>query len=374
MSDKARAALRQASRLDPTNKQAVEAFASLMARQGMLGASGEDVQAFYELDPTNPRAIQFKLQHAAATGDPRQVTTMLEELEAKQEHTDSELGLLYQANTLLQRHVAAERWAKALIDRSPDTRQHWMNLAAAQMRQGDEASMQQTLEQIAVKFADAPSAEQLTGELYIQDPAVRTRRRRARRASSSRDGSNTAARMELARAMASMGRFGSALDEIKKLLELKPDDIEVLALGSRIAGAADQRDTAEDYLSRIDPSDVDEEQDPLLAAQVYLNHGELDKAESICHTLDRRGLHLPDAPPRTRRRLSGEERTRTRAGNTSSRWYATSRTTHRPTPGSASSTHDRARQSRASKRSKASKPTTAHSPSSAQAALLPRRR
>lgn len=277
----ARAALRKATQLDPGNKLAVDAFASLMAQQGMLGASGDDVEAFYQMDPTNPRAIQFKLQHAAASGDPQQAAALLQKLESQAEHTLNELGLLYTANTMLGRHNAAERWARELIKRDPTHQDAWMRLAASQLSQGNEAALQETLTQITARFPDAPDAAQLTGELYLQTQQYE-RAVAALGMAVEEDPQNTRARIALAGALASMGRFNSALDEVNQVLATEPDSIEALALGARIANASDQKDRAEVFLSRIDPADIDAEKDPALAAQVYLSRKEVDAAVEVC--------------------------------------------------------------------------------------------
>lgn len=277
----ARAALRKATQLDPGNKLAVDAFAGLMAQQGMLGASGDDVDAFYKMDPTNPRAIQFKLQHAAASGDPREAAALLQKLESQTEHTDSELGLLYSANTMLGRHNAAERWARELIKRDPTRQDAWMRLAASQLSQGNEAGLQETLTQIAAKFPDAPDAAQLTGELYLQTQQYE-RAVAALGMAVEENPQNNRARIALAGALASMGRFNSALDEVNQVLAAEPESIEALSLGARIANASGQKDQADGFLSRIDPADIDAEQDPALAAQVYLSRKEIDKAVEVC--------------------------------------------------------------------------------------------
>ncbi len=277
----ARAALRAACQLDPNNRVAVDAFATLMVQQGLIGASGEDVDAFYQLDPTNPRAIQFKLQHAAASGDTQQVSALLGDLEAGGGHSVEVLGLLYYGSDLLGRHNAAHRWASDLVARQPDQLGAWMRLASTQLKQGDEAGLSETLAQIAERFPEAPGADQLTGELYLQanqyEHAVA-----ALSAAVEEDADNTRARTALARALAALGRFKSALQQVQILLEVLPDDTEVLALGSRIAYADGQKDLADAYLDRVDPAQVDQAKNPALAAQVYLRSGDLDTASKIC--------------------------------------------------------------------------------------------
>ncbi len=277
----ARAALRKATQLDPGNKLAVDAFAGLMAQQGMLGASGDDVDAFYQLDPTNPRAIRFKLQHAAAGGDPREAAALLQNLESKAEHTLDELGLLYTANTMLGRHNAAERWARELIKREPAQQDAWMRLAASQLSQGNEAGLQETLSQIVAKFPDAPDSAQLTGELYLQTQQYE-RAVAALGVAVEENPQNARARIALAGALASMGRFNSAIEEVDKVLAAEPDSIEALSLGARIANASGRKDQADGFLSRIDPAGVDAEKDPALAAQVYLSRKEVDAAVEVC--------------------------------------------------------------------------------------------
>jgi tetratricopeptide (TPR) repeat protein len=277
----ARTALREACRLAPDNKLAVDAFTSLMVQQGMLGASGEDVEAFYALDPTNPRAIQFKLQHAAASGDPQQAAALVEELEQRPEHSEGELGLLYTANIMLGRYNAAERWARAVVELQPENMDAWMRLAAAQQRQEDEAGLQETMAHINQRFPDAPSAAQLTGELYLQTQQYE-RAVAVLGMAVEEDPGNTRAKLTLAGALAAMGRFNSALDEVREVLEVDPDDSRALALGARIAHAHGQSELAAEYLGRIDPAGVDAERDPALAAQVRLSRGELDEAEVVC--------------------------------------------------------------------------------------------
>lgn len=276
----ARVALRKACELDPTNKVAADAFATVMAQQGFIGASGEDIEAFYKLDPTNPRAIQLKLQHAAATGDQQQTAVLLTEIEARAEHTDTELELLYMGNDLLERHNAAADWARALIERRPDELNDWKRLASTQLKQGDEAGLADTLERIAQKFPDAPDSDHLTGELYIQarqyEYAVA-----ALGAAVEKDATNLEARISLARAMAAIGRLNTALTHVQAVLEVTPDDIEALALGSRIAYASGDAPLADEYLKQIDPTQVDQDKDPALAARVYLSHGDMETAERI---------------------------------------------------------------------------------------------
>lgn len=277
----ARDALREACRLDPSNKQAIDAFANVMAQQGMLGASRDDIDAFYELDPTNPRAIQFKLQHAAASGDTQQAATIIEELERRPDHSPVELGLLYSANTLLGRYNAAEEWARKLIVLKPEAQENWMRLAAAQLRQEDELGLEATLGEISKRFPDAPGAAQITGELYFEIQQYE-RSAAALGMAVEEDAGNLEARIALARALAAIGRFNSALDEVKQVLDVEPDNAQALALGARIAGTRDEDDLADEYLSRIDPDQVDAVKDPALAAQVRISRGELDEAEAIC--------------------------------------------------------------------------------------------
>ncbi len=277
----AKTALREACRLDPDNTLAVDAFTSLMAQQGMLSASGEDVEALYKLDPDNPRAILFKLQHAATSGDPQQAVGMIDALENKADHTDEELSLLYTANTMLSRHHAAEQWAKRYIERHPDDQEAWMRLAAAQLRQNSELRLNQTLQAIVERFPGLSSKAQLTGELYLQTQQYE-------RAAASLgmaledDSDNIKLRIELARAFAAMARFNSAMDEVNKVLNVEPDNIQALALAARITETRGEKAKADEYLSRIDPDNPDVQNDPALLAQVYVSRDQLDDAEAVC--------------------------------------------------------------------------------------------
>jgi tetratricopeptide (TPR) repeat protein len=277
----ARVALRTACQLDPSNTVAADAFATLMAQQGFIGASGEDVDAFYQLDPTNPRAIQFKMQHAATSGDTQQIAVLLAGIESREEHSAAELGLLYYGSNLLNRDNAANRWARELVARQPDQLDTWKRLASTQLKQGDEAGLAETLDQITARFPDSPNSDQLTGELYLQaqqyEHAVA-----ALGVAVEQDPGNTGARTMLARALAAVGRFNSALEQVQIILEASPDDTEALALGSRIAYAAGDGERADAYLDLIDPDSVDQDKDPALAAHIHLRRGDLDTAAGIC--------------------------------------------------------------------------------------------
>ena len=278
---KAKTALREACRLDPDNTSAVDAFTSLMAQQGMLSVSGEDVEALYKLDPDNPRAILFKLQHAATSGDPQQAVGMIDALENKPDHTDEELSLLYTANTMLSRYHAAEQWAKRYIERHPDDQEAWMRLAAAQLRQNNELRLNQTLQAIVERFPEVSSKAQLTGELYLQTQQYE-------RAAASLgmaledDSDNIRLRIELARAFAAMARFNSAMDEVNKVLKVEPDNIQALALGARITETRGDKTKADEFLSKIDPDNPEVQNDPALLAQVYVSRDQLDDAEAVC--------------------------------------------------------------------------------------------
>ncbi len=280
--NEAREALREACRLDPSNTQAASAFAGLMAQQGVYGASAEDINTFYELDPTNPRAIRLKLQHAAAGGDAQQVSAMVEELERRPEHSAEEVRLLYAANTMLRRYNSAEEWARKLVEAQPDDRDVWMLLAAAQLRQEDEAGMQETFEQIAKRFPDKGSNPQrLAGELYLRTQEYERAVSVLQQALEQHPDDNEI-RLELARAFAAMGRYGSALDQVKLVTASAPNDTQALALGARIERTRGNHDAAKGFLSRIDPETLDVETDPALAAQVRLSRDELEAAQSIC--------------------------------------------------------------------------------------------
>ncbi len=277
----ARQALRRACQLDPGDKVAAAAFADVMTQQGFIGASGEDIEAYYQLDPTNPKAVYMKLQHAAVTGDRQQTAMLLGEIESRPEHSDAEVELLYLGNDLLERHNAAIDWARVLIERNPDALSAWTRLASTQLKQGDESGLADTLAMIASKFPDAPDSNILIGELYIQlrqyERAVA-----ALGAAVEEDGSNRDARLILARALSASGRFNTALTHIKAALETTPGDTETLGLGSRIAYAAGDAELADSYLNQIDPAKVDLNKDPALAARIYLSRGEMEAAEKIC--------------------------------------------------------------------------------------------
>ncbi len=277
----ARVALRTASRLDPTNKVAADAFATLMAQQGFIGASGDDVDAFYQLDPTNPRAIQFKLQHAAASGDSQQVAVLLSEIEGRGEPTAEEMELLFIGSDMLGRHNAARRWAGELVAMHGDRQEAWMRLASTQLRQGDETGLAETLDQIAQRFPDAPGSDQLTGELYLRSHQYE-RAVAALGVAVEADGGNTETRMAFARALAAVGRFNSALKQVQTVLEADPGDTDALALGARIAYAAGQGGLADQYLGQIDLDQVDVDEDPALVAQIHLRRGDLDAAVEVC--------------------------------------------------------------------------------------------
>lgn len=277
----ARDALRRACQLDPENTVAADAFATVMAQQGIIGATSDDVDAFYKLDPTNPRAIQLKLQHAAASGDTQQVPELLRTIESRGELTSDDLVLLYMGNDILGRHNAAAQWANELVVLQPEEMSAWMRLASTQMKQGDEAGLAETLAQIGKRFPEAPGPDEITGELYLKsnryEYAVA-----ALNAAVEKDPENPRVRITLARALAAVGRFNSAQAQVQSVLEVTPENIEALALGARIAYARGETEQADGFLKQIDPAQVDAEADPALAAQVYLTRGELEKAAQIC--------------------------------------------------------------------------------------------
>jgi len=279
--DQAKQALRKACELDPNDPIAREAFTTLITQQGFIGASGEDVEAYYQLDPNNPRAIQFKLQYAAASGDTQAVASLLDDIESRPEHTDDQLRLLYFGNNLLGRHNAARVWAGELISRQPDELDLWIKLASTQLRQHDEPALQDTLDQIGSRFPDAPGREQLTGELYFQTHQYE-RAVAALGLTLEQDPDNTGVRIALARSLAAMGRFSSALTQVKAVLEINAEDVDALAMGARIAYAAGEAEQAQHYLDQIDPAKVDPVKEPALAAQLKLRQGDYDAAVQIC--------------------------------------------------------------------------------------------
>jgi tetratricopeptide (TPR) repeat protein len=278
--DGARAALRTAWQLDPENKAAADSFASVMAQQGFVGSSGEDISAFYQLDPTNPWAIQLMFQHAAAGRDTQQIAQVLSDIEAREEHTIRDLELLYFGNDLLGRDNAAGRWAGELVAREPEELSAWKRLATTQLKQGDEAGMGETLSQIARRFPESPGPEQLTGELYMQAKQYE-RAVAALGAAVQLDGSNYEARILLARALAAIERFNSGLAHVQAVLEARPGDTDALVLGARIAYAAGQSELAAEYLGQIQPEAVDRDKYPALLARIYLSRGDMETAERI---------------------------------------------------------------------------------------------
>ncbi len=278
--DEARVALRLACQLDPENKDAADVFATVMTQQGYVGASGEDIDAFYSLDPRNPRAIQMKLENAAASGDRRQIALVLSEIEVRAELTDTELGLLYFGNGLLGRHNAAVGWAGEFVARRPGELAAWKRLATARLKQGDESGLADTLEQIASRFPDAPDSDQLLGELYV-DAKQFEHAVAAFGAAVERDGSNYEARLALGSALAAIERYNSGLEQVRVVLEARPGDVDALELGARIADTAGQSELAEEYHSQIDPAVVDLDKNPALAARIYLSRGDMETAERI---------------------------------------------------------------------------------------------
>lgn len=279
--DKALGALREACRLDPTNKQAANAFAGLMVQQGLADASGDDIEAFYQMDTSNPLAIRLMLQHAAAGGDTQRVSDMISQLSAKDQHTPDEMRLLYSANIMLKNYTAAEDWARRLTGAQPDDRDAWMLLAAAQLQQDDETGMQATFRQIMQRFPDETSEERLTGELYRRTQQFEKSVAILEMALE-KSPEDSGLRLDLARSLASMGRYASALEQVDKVLDTQPNDLQALALAGQIEQTSGDEDKARDYLSRIDPKQVDSEANPALAARVQLSRGDLDTAQQIC--------------------------------------------------------------------------------------------
>ncbi len=279
--DQARLALRTACELDPQDPMARDAFTTMMTQEGFIGASGEDIEAYYRLDPTNPRALLFKLQRAMASGDTDQVARLLDGIEAGSDLTDDQVRMLFFGYDFLGRTNAARKWAGEWVGRQPGQLDVWMRLATVLLKQGDEAGLENVLAQIAKRFPDAPGPEQLTGELYYKSKQYE-RAAAALGMAVEKAPDNHSARLALSRSLAAMGRFKSATQQVQTVLQAMPNDIDALALGARIANAADQPEQADEYLSRIDADQVDPEVDPALAARLKLRAGDLDAAADIC--------------------------------------------------------------------------------------------
>ncbi len=278
----AKEALRRATDLDPDDSMARESFLALMAQEGHIGQAQADIDEYIKRNPTDPRAIRFKMQYEQSQGRPQVVTELLARVETISPLSDEHLRVLIDGYMMLQKYPKAQRYARRLTDSRPDSLDSHLKLAEAVLMQGKDDQVKQMLVDLRKRFPQAANINQMLGRLYLQRQSF-DRAVELLEVAVEQEPTSMRSRLLLAQGLASLSLVDEALDQIDQALEQDPQNIRAHAMGARINQFAGRSDKANEHLAQIDETRISETTSPALLAQMKIKKGLHDEAAAICN-------------------------------------------------------------------------------------------
>ncbi len=285
-------ALRRSLDLNPTDATTYQLYLRAQSERGLIDQTGSDVDAFYNRNPADPKAIRFKMQYEEVRGRRDAVAALLSKVERLNPLLDDHLTILVDGYLYLHRFDQAQRWAQELVNRQPDNLDYHLRLAQAMLMQGQDEQVRTMLGDLRKQFPKAGSVDLLLAQLYLNrqsyDKVVDLMQKMV-----VRDPDNVDVRLTLARGFAGLALFDDALDQLHAVLEKDPRNFQAHALAARIYQTMGQMDKAGEELAQIDPNSVSERTDPALLAQLKYRQKQYDEAADICNRALANGVADP---------------------------------------------------------------------------------
>lgn len=274
--------LRRAIDRNPEDVVARQLLVTAIASEGQLDVASRELESLYQANPSDPKAIRFKLQYEKMNSRPASVREVLERVEKLQPLLDEHVVLMIEGYTYLQEYGKAENFAKELVRRRPDSIDGYLRLAETRLMQGKDDEVRANLVELKKKFANAAGVDQMLGKLFLQrqsyDKAVELLEGVVKN-----EPRNTEARVLLATALMSLSMTDEAMEHINRVLEQSPGDVGAHAVAARLYQITGHTDKSSEHLSQIDSSKVDERTNPTLLAQIKMRLGDNDEAAAICN-------------------------------------------------------------------------------------------
>ncbi len=278
----AKEALRTALDLNPDDHLARQYFLRAQADAGTFNESAAEVDAYYNRNPTDPRAIRFKVQFEQTANRPNVIAEVLRNVENIRPLTVEHVAILVDGYMAIQENQKAEQWARELISRQPNEIANHLRLAQVMLLLNRDDEVRQMLTELRNRFPDITGVDQMLAELYLQrgafDKAVALMEPVV-----AKEPGNARARATLARGLASLSLYDDALSHVNKILEDDPKNAEMHLLAVRIYQAMGNNEKANEHLVKVDPQNVNERSNPALLAMLKVRQGELREASDIAN-------------------------------------------------------------------------------------------
>ncbi|MAE67739.1 MAG: hypothetical protein CMJ18_26080 [Phycisphaeraceae bacterium] len=277
-----RAVIREVLSRDPGNVLARETMLRFMAEQGQLADAESDVFDYAQLRSGDARATLIAMHYHLARGRLDHTLRLLEEVEKIEPLGPDHLRLLVEGYFKLEIAEKAVEYARRLSELEPGRHETRMLLAEALVMGGEHESARALIEQVRGGLPAPPPVDRMMARLHLKCGHYR----QAIDLSSAvvrEDPADAAARHLLAQALAATGQAEEAIDQLEAVLEAHPADAAAHALLNRFYQFLGDAPRAAHHLAQIDPEEIDEHVSPVLAAQLGLREGDLERALSICN-------------------------------------------------------------------------------------------
>lgn len=280
--------------------EAREAFLELMFEEGHIGEAMDDVEKFLKSNPSNPRAIQFKMNFDIANGRRDEVADLLGGVESISPLRPQHMRILVDGYTYLRQFDKAQWAAQQLVNQNPDLLENHLILAGTLLMQGEDAQVKQMLIDLKQQFPESASVNQMLGQMYLgrqsYDQAVDLLQEAV-----DEDPGNHNARLSLAQGLMGLSLPEEAIEQIQEVLDSDPQHVRAHAVAVQLYERLGQPAKANQHLDQIDERQINERTNPVLLAQLKLKRGDVEGAKLVCN----RAITAGRASASVRRMLAG---------------------------------------------------------------------